>query len=303
MSNNEFDWNGIFSSYKDANTKKNFPTEQWKLALFKPKLKSDGTWNGVIRFLPRPVSDSDRNPVLKVEEHSFQKNGWFIEKCPHLYGEPCPVCEYNQPIYGAGGRPDGTQRKTSFFVNILVVEDPQNPENVGKVFIYKIGKKIHELIKDRVSPPEDSSEQPMNIYHPTEGTNFKLKIKLVRTRDAKTNEEKEYPNFDMSCFYDSPRALDEAAAASALSQLHSLDQICSPSMVKSYEDLKARFGKVMNINAGFSSGSSPKNSTPVESSDLPNYNQSQKVSTVNRAVVDDGADDDDDFIRSLQNGN
>lgn len=74
-------------------------------------------------------------------------------------------------------------------------------------------------------------------------------------------------------------------------------------MVKGYEDLKARFGKVMNINTGFSSGSTPKSQTAVESSDLPNYGSSPKVSNVNRSVVDDNADDDDDFIRSLQNGN
>lgn len=269
--------------------------EEWKEKLFKYKLKADGTWDGVIRFLPRPEGDGDRNPTLKVLNNAFQDvGGWYIENSPWTYGEPCPVREYNMPIYRAGGRPEKTGTKTNFYSNILVVKDPQNPENEGKVFIFKYGKGIHEAIMDKCFPKSDIDGPAIKVFHPKEGTNFKLKIKLIKTKNPKTGKEEEYPDYKSSAFNESIIPLTDDVIESTMKQLHRLSDICSPEKIKPYDVLKARFEKVMGINSTVG-GSLPREqvaNTSVKSEDLPDY-------TVPRNETDSG-DEEDDFIRQLK---
>lgn len=291
------DYDAMLNLLKNQNGgKKVYEGDKWKENLFKYKLKADGTWDGIIRFLPRPVGDGDGNPSMKVLSHAFQGDGgWLIENCPYTYGEPCPVCEHNAPIYRAGGRPDGTGRKTSYYSNILVIKDPQNPDNEGKVFIWKYGKGIYETVMDKCDPKSEM-DVPINVFHPKNGTNFRLKIKLIKTVNAKTGKPEEYPDFKSSTFSESVIPLADDVIANASKQLHKLSDICSPDKVKSYEALTERFDKVMGKRS--SVGASVTGSAPTKSAvtvdDLPQY----AAPTVKRDVVDDN--DNDDFIKSLQ---
>ena len=62
--------------------------------------------------------------------------------------------------------------------NIYVVSDPKNPHNEGKVFKYRYGKKIFEMLKELISPFED--EKIINPFDlRDEGANFKIKIRKV----------------------------------------------------------------------------------------------------------------------------
>ena len=69
------------------------------------------------------------------------------------------------------------KRKLSYFSNILVVSDTKHPENEGKVFLFKFGKKIFDKIIKGNEPFED--EKPMNPFDFWKGANFKLKIRKV----------------------------------------------------------------------------------------------------------------------------
>ena len=291
------DWDNMMDILKQQSApKKTYPGEAWKEKLFKYKLKSDGTWEGLIRFLPRPKGDGDGNPSMKVISHAFNDvGGWFIDNCPHTYGEPCPACEYNAPIYKAGGRPKGTERKTSYYSNILVLKDPQNPENEGKVFIFKYGKGIAEQINAKCFPENpDIDGEGINVFHPKNGTNFKLKIKKIKTVDDKTGKTMEYPDYKASAFNESIVALDDATIESAIPQLHKLSEICDPTTIKSYEKLKERFDKVMGNSMGVAgTGYTAPSNSAVTSDDLPSYSTSGKS-----AVIDDGSEEDD-FLREL----
>ena len=44
------------------------------------------------------------------------------------------------------------KRKLSYYANIYVVQDKANPENEGKVFLYKFGKKIFDKIMEAMQP-------------------------------------------------------------------------------------------------------------------------------------------------------
>ena len=43
------------------------------------------------------------------------------------------------------------KRKLSYYSNIYVVKDPLHPENEGKVFLFKYGKKIFDKIVEAAS--------------------------------------------------------------------------------------------------------------------------------------------------------
>ena len=123
--------------------------------------------------------------------------------------------------------------------NILVVKDPANPENEGKVFLYKYGKKIFDKLNDLMNPSFED-EQPVNPFDLWSGANFKLKIRKVEG----------YPNYDKSEF-DSPAPLfeDDDKLEAVWKQEHSLQELVDPKHFKSYDELKTRLNNVLVLNA------------------------------------------------------
>ena len=117
------------------------------------KLDVDKAGNGyaVIRFLPAP--NGEELPWAKVWSHAFQgPGGWYIENSLTTLGGKDPVSEYNRILWNSGADEDKEQarkqkRKLTYIANIYVVKDPANPQNEGKVFLYKFGKKIFDKIR------------------------------------------------------------------------------------------------------------------------------------------------------------
>ena len=105
-----------------------------------------------------------------------------------------PVPEHNSQLWNSGVESDKEiarkqKRKLSYYANIYVVQDKANPQNEGRVFLYKFGKKIFDKIMEAMQP-EFEDETPINPFDFWQGANFKLKI--VR-KDG-------YWNFDKSEF-------------------------------------------------------------------------------------------------------
>ena len=116
------------------------------------------------------------------------------------------------------------------------MSDPANPENEGKVFLYRYGQKIFEMIQDVIKPTVPS-EDPINPFDPWEGVDFALVARNVAG----------YRNYDKSKFgskvrpiADSDEAIDELWA-----QQYSLNEIVDPSQFKSYDELKAKLEMVL----------------------------------------------------------
>ena len=58
------------------------------------------------------------------------------------------------------------------------MSDSNNPQNEGKVFLFKYGKKIFEKLNDLMNPSFED-ETPVNPFDLWTGANFKLKIRNV----------------------------------------------------------------------------------------------------------------------------
>jgi hypothetical protein len=206
---------------------------------WKPEVDASGNGYAVIRFLPAP--DGETVPWAKVYSHAFQgTGGWYIENSLTTLGEKDPVGEINRRLWNDGteeGKDTARKqkRKLSYYSNIYVVKDPKNPENEGKVFLYKYGKKIHDKILAAMQP-EFQDETPVNVFDLWEGANFKLKIKKVAG----------FWNYDSSEF-DSVSALssDDSELEATWKLEHSLEAFTAKDNFKSYEDLEARLNLVL----------------------------------------------------------
>lgn len=216
----------------------------WRLQVDK-----SGVGAAVIRFLPE--SDGDTLPWVLLYEHAFKgPGGWYIEKSRTTLGKGVtdPVFEYNNQLWNSGIDANKDlarkQKRTPRYVsNILVIKDPANPENEGKVFLFKYGKKIFQKIQEVMIPEPDPVDEkdPINPFCPWKGANFKLKCRKV---DG-------YPNYDQSDF-STPDAIlggDDKKIEALWKKQHKLSELVDPSQFKSYEELKKRLDRVLGLSA------------------------------------------------------
>ena len=215
---------------------------------WKPEVDASGNGYAVIRFLPAP--EGETVPWAKVYSHAFQgPGGWYIENSLTTLGDKDPVGEVNRRLWNDGSEEGKDvarrqKRKLSYYSNIQVIKDPKHPENEGKTFLYKYGKKIHDKILAAMQP-EFQDETPINVFDLWEGANFKLKIKKVAG----------FWNYDSSEF-DSVSALssDDTELEATWKQEHSLEAFVARDQFKSYEDLEKRLQLVL--------GSAPRATVP-----------------------------------------
>ena len=207
---------------------------------WKPTMDKTNVGSAIIRFLPAP--EGEELPWVKMYSHAFQGLGgsWYIENSLTTIGQKDPVSEHNRELWNSGSEKDKEtvrkqKRKLSYYSNIYVIKDPAHPENKGKVFLFKFGKKIFDKILNAMQP-EFEDEEPINPFDFWGGANFRLKIRKVEG----------YWNYDKSEF-DSPSALldDDDALEALWKKEYSLSAIVAPDQFKSYEDLEKRLKYVL----------------------------------------------------------
>ena len=206
---------------------------------WKPEMDKTGVGSAIIRFLPAP--EGEELPWVKMYSHAFQGNGgWYIENSLTTIGQKDPVSEHNRELWNSGSDKDKEtvrkqKRKLSYYSNIYVIKDPAHPENEGKVFLFKFGKKIFDKILNAMQP-EFEDEEPINPFDFWQGANFKLK--LVK-KDG-------YWNYDKSEFDRvAPLLNDDDAMETVWKKEYSLTAVTAADQFKSYEDLEKRLKYVL----------------------------------------------------------
>jgi len=261
---------------------------------WKPVMDKSGVGSAVIRFLPAP--EGCELPWAQVWSHAFQgPGGWLIDNCLTTLGQQCPVCEKNRVLWNSGSDRDKEEarkqkRKLSYFANIYVVKDPANPDNEGKVFLYKFGKKIFDKIMAAMQPEFDD-EQPINPFDFWTGANFKLK--LVK-KDG-------YWNYDKSEFA-SPSALldgDDDELEGIYKSLNNLNDFTDLKEFKSYDDLKKRLEYTLGLRGV------PKNQDPEVVAEEEEWERERRGETTNYNSVPSSNsssedDDEDDALSYFQ---
>ena len=213
--------------------------------LWKPELDKSGNGFAVIRFLPAP--DGEDMPWAKIWSHAFKgpQGQWYIENSLTTLGKDDPVGELNRELWNSGKESDkaiarAQKRKLSYYCNIYVVSDPAHPENEGKVFLYKYGKKIFDKLVEAMQPAF-ADETPIDPFNFWKGADFKLKIRKV---DG-------YWNYDKSEFA-APATLggfDDEQLEEIWKKGYSLAEFEDSKNFKSYDALKARLDLVLKSQA------------------------------------------------------
>ena len=213
--------------------------------LWKPEVDKAGNGYAVIRFLPAP--NGEDLPWAQVWTHAFQgPGGWYIENSLTTLGKKDPVSDLNRELWNSGGEnsPQRAQarnqkRKLNYYSNIYVVKDSANPENEGKVFLYRYGKKIFDKIMESMRPAFED-ETAVNPFDLWKGADFKLKITKVAG----------FWNYDKSEFDASSTLGDfsDKELEGIWKQQHSLAAFTANDQFKSYEDLKERLERTLKGN-------------------------------------------------------
>ena len=221
---------------------------------WQPEVDAAGNGYAVIRFLDTPAVDGeDGLPWVQIWSHGFQgPGGWYIENSLTTLGKTDPVSEYNTVLWNSGIEANKEiarkqKRKLTYIANILVISDPKRPQNEGKVFLYKFGKKIFDKVKEKLEP-QFADETPLNPFDFWKGANFKVKIRNVEG----------YRNYDKSEF-DAPSALhngDDAQIEKVWKSAYSLKDFLKADNFKTYDELKAKLERV--LGAGGSAAASAK---------------------------------------------
>ena len=254
--------------------------------LWKPELDKSGNGYAVIRFLPS-VEGEDM-PWAKVWNHAFQgpTGQWYIENSLTTVGQKDPVSEHNTKLWNTGLESDKEtarkqKRKLQYFSNIYVVSDSKHPENEGKVFLYRYGKKIFDKLMAAMQP-EFEDESPINPFDFWEGANFKLKIRKV---DG-------YWNYDKSEF-ETPSALgDDSVIEGIWKKQYALKEFTASTNFKSYEELKTRLDAVLSGTVSVGNVTDTMDDEPIVS---------PKVDTKPVESKQDDEDDTMDYFQKLAN--
>jgi len=242
-----------------------------------------GNGSAIIRFLPAPKGED--LPWVRIWNHGFQgpTGKWYIENSLTTLGKPDPVSELNTELWNSGTEANKEiarkqKRRLSYMANIYIVRDPAHPENEGKVFLFKFGKKIFDKIKD-VMQPQFEDEEPINPFDFWKGANFKLKARNVEG----------YRNYDKSDFESSSPLADDDEMEVIWNKEHSLQEFLDPKNFKTYEELKQKLEQVLST----SSAATPR----VDNVDLGEEfekPQPKAVTKPKREEVD--LDDDDESL-------
>jgi len=246
--------------------------------LWKPELDKTGNGYAVLRFLPAP--EGEDLPWQRLWSHAFQdKGGWYIENSLTTLNQKDPVSEENTRLWNTGVDSDKEiarkrKRKLSYYSNILVISDPKHPENEGKVFLFKFGKKIFDKITEAMQPAFED-EKPINPFDFWKGANFKLKIRKV---DG-------YWNYDKSEFESvTPVAVSDDEIKKIWSKQHALKPFLASDNFKSYDELKEKLNRVI---------SGTRITRTVESDELPLSASAPSVKSMQAPSAPTVSDDDD----------
>ena len=222
---------------KINNPKNNFSREDERF--WKAELDKSGNGYAVIRFLPPP--NNEEMAWAKIFNHGFQgPGGWYIENSLTTIGQKDPLAEYNSTLWNSGIEANKEiarkqKRRLTYISNIFVVEDKANPQNEGKNFLFRYGKKIFDKVSSMANP-EFEDESPVDVFNFWDGANFKLKIRKV---DG-------FSNYDKSEFVTAASLFeDDTKMEETWNAQYSLTEFVGEDKFKSYEDLKSRLDIVL----------------------------------------------------------
>lgn len=209
--------------------------------------KAKGTCFARIRFLPQ--KDPEAVPFVKIMDAGFQgpSGKWYIENCLKSLGQSQadPLSELRNRLYNSGIEADKKvaekyKIRKNYYANILVISDPTRKENEGKVFKYRFGPVVFEMIQDALKPKFDT-DKPINPFDLWEGADLELKLYM----------KDDYWKYDR-CSWAAPSEVgkNDADKEKIIEQCFDLSEFTAPTRFKTYEELSKKLVEVLGQFVG-----------------------------------------------------
>lgn len=261
---------------------------EWKLTVDKNKNGS-----AIIRFLP--AKDESQDDFVKIYNHGFKNKAgrWFVHNCPTTLDRDhkCPVCEANSDLWATGVESQkklasSRKRKLSYWANIVVIKDENNPDAEGKVFKFRMGQQIMDKIVAASKGNPDLGKPPLDVTCVFEGANFMLKSK----------EKSGFANYDDSEFGASAPLFggDEDKLDKIYNEMHDIHSIVAPDKFESYEDLKKEFDAFLGA-----AKAKPANAGADALSELDELDQLSEQDDAESKAQESSSEPDDDLLDGL----
>jgi hypothetical protein len=287
----------------------------YRVDLSKAKDKKKG-WRSVVRFLPNLTEDGKvgQSAIEKIAHYVKIQNprelgGWFDS--PKNFGEKCPLTDLYYTMQNSKNailmeKSRMLNYSKKYYSYVLVLEDEQQPELVGKIMIWQYGK----TIKDKISAERNGeiSGVQCNVFDLSAGKDFVLVVKEIQTGDET------YPDYKMSMFKPENTSLpiyfkekgefknaplNEGGKIDAkvqgkikeflMDRDHNLEDFAPKPLT---DEQQAKITEISNFLTGKSSGSF--NKTSEASSDDFSMDEATKVSEVSSTT-----ESEDDFFADL----
>ena len=211
------------------------------------KLKRDENGNGaaIIRFLPDPNMKLMQQIFrINVNNQKGAERRWVSELSPQNINQPDPFHKMWADLWQQGKKEEARQfaRQTRFYTNILVIKDPANPANEGKVFLLDLSQSLKLMLENAMFPSEADralGAEPKALFNPLQGHNFKLVSSKAAT--GFITYEKSSVVDAVTSVFDSK----EEAVAFIKENCYPLDDFLKPEAYKSYEELQEKLNYVM----------------------------------------------------------
>lgn len=211
------------------------------------KLKRDENGNGaaIIRFLPDPNMKLMQQIFrINVNNQKGAERRWVSELSPQNINQPDPFHKAWADLWQAGKKEEARMfaRQTRFYTNILVIKDPANPANEGKVFLLDLSQSLKLMLENAMFPSEADralGAEPKALFNPLQGHNFKLVSSKAAT--GFITYEKSSVVDAVTSVFDSK----EEAVTFIKENCYPLDDFLKPEAYKSYAELQEKLNYVM----------------------------------------------------------
>lgn len=257
---------------------------------FELKRGEDGQAAALIRFMPPKIGSSI--PFVRLANHFVtiphgDKNEYISENCPKSIGKPCPICDH----YFENTQTNKAYRnKDKYYANILVLKCPNQPEAEGKIFLFRFGRDILNMIDDKINPKK-GLEEPQDVFNLKTGLNFKLQATWI----TPPGFSKAIPNYKESSFGSAgpivihDKEVDMEFLEGIDEKLYCLEEFNAPELFKSADELAGILAKKANVltESATAPSSAPAPAPAPEKPRQPEQSEASKFVQSQDSVGDD----------------
>lgn len=189
----------------------------YDVELYKPNWKEhmkDGKYVCKMRFLTNPFEPNVGNmkTVVKyyLKDEQLQMNRYFNSSLS-VGDKSCPIYKLYWQLQNAAKDNNNASLKQyadrtfnyqkEYLSYVYIIKDYNNPVNDGKVFLYPFKKQVLNIINEKLAGDEIKGKKPVNVFHPTQGADFILDIRLKKFENNQ-GRMIDVPNYESSEFTD-----------------------------------------------------------------------------------------------------